>query len=692
MSGIRIPITGDVSGFETAMGRAKVVAEYYLGNIVTSFATAGAKMAASVGSQVFSTLQANATKALSSVAPYAIAAAAGFVAFEAGIKLVHLALDQANEQMERFIKLGADAAKSGVSVEFFQRFTEGAKGAKQEAELLAKALEHAYEAGKPQFERQTDVRKRLGEIFESGYTGEYQSQGLKIFDEAKTAEERVRGVLTAMKELQELGVQLGDVDIGERMFGAAFAEKIRTGKLQVEELLRRLDEPPKADLIREEQVQRAQALRDRIAAAKDEIDKALGVSISLEETGLQLLNTWAGILEKVAGAAGAADKFLKAILAAVPATNVLNSAINDTLRQTESNLQRRLQDGGLSTSQRRGVEEQLRTVQGRILLAPGSEAFPVIPGPDVSASRSPAPTPPRRPLELAPGNYKPDKAAAAPSSAESLDQIERFINNLEKSNGLLRVEFENLGKSNVEREKAAALIRLQAAAKEAGREPTEQEIADTLRLAEAHGRLADKIAEGRQKLEQFKELQTFAGNEIVDILDAATKKGANFADILGNVAEALKRAALQAAVLGTGPLAGLLGLSGSNGQTGGLIGLLTNGLRPNSGGLSFNGLTDADFIPGFANGTDSAPGGLALVGERGPEIVNLPRGAQVIPNHAIAAASSGGWSLQLGDTNIDARGSSMTEGQFRAILDQRDRALIAALPQALGTARKRSAI
>ncbi len=37
-------------------------------------------------------------------------------------------------------------------------------------------------------------------------------------------------------------------------------------------------------------------------------------------------------------------------------------------------------------------------------------------------------------------------------------------------------------------------------------------------------------------------------------------------------------------------------------------------------------------IPGFATGTSFAPGGLAVVGEKGPELVNLPRGSQVIPN------------------------------------------------------------
>ena len=38
-------------------------------------------------------------------------------------------------------------------------------------------------------------------------------------------------------------------------------------------------------------------------------------------------------------------------------------------------------------------------------------------------------------------------------------------------------------------------------------------------------------------------------------------------------------------------------------------------------------------IPGFALGTNFAPGGMAIVGERGPELVNLPRGSQVVPNH-----------------------------------------------------------
>lgn len=52
-------------------------------------------------------------------------------------------------------------------------------------------------------------------------------------------------------------------------------------------------------------------------------------------------------------------------------------------------------------------------------------------------------------------------------------------------------------------------------------------------------------------------------------------------------------------------------------------------------------------IPGNAMGTSNWRGGLSWVGEQGPEIVNLPRGSQVIPNHDIgrymqAANGNGG--------------------------------------------------
>jgi hypothetical protein len=58
---------------------------------------------------------------------------------------------------------------------------------------------------------------------------------------------------------------------------------------------------------------------------------------------------------------------------------------------------------------------------------------------------------------------------------------------------------------------------------------------------------------------------------------------------------------------------------------------------------AFNSLFSPIFgsIPGFAKGTNYAPGGMALVGEEGPELINLPRGSQVIPNNEIGGMNGG---------------------------------------------------
>lgn len=72
------------------------------------------------------------------------------------------------------------------------------------------------------------------------------------------------------------------------------------------------------------------------------------------------------------------------------------------------------------------------------------------------------------------------------------------------------------------------------------------------------------------------------------------------------------------------------------------IGGITGGFK--IGGMQF-GTGASSRIPGFANGTNFAPGGLAWVGERGRELVNLPRGSQVVPNHELSGM--GGAQVQV---------------------------------------------
>lgn len=54
-----------------------------------------------------------------------------------------------------------------------------------------------------------------------------------------------------------------------------------------------------------------------------------------------------------------------------------------------------------------------------------------------------------------------------------------------------------------------------------------------------------------------------------------------------------------------------------------------------------NGVQNAQRTPGYADGTDFHPGGFAWVGEKGPELVRLPRGSAVIPSDRSMALAGG---------------------------------------------------
>lgn len=140
-------------------------------------------------------------------------------------------------------------------------------------------------------------------------------------------------------------------------------------------------------------------------------------------------------------------------------------------------------------------------------------------------------------------------------------------------------------------------------------------------------------------------LQSSLVTGLADIVDGTKSASQGFADLGKSILRMLTESAIKAAIIQ--PIFGAIGLSG--------IGSL---------------------IPKFASGTDYAPGGTALVGEKGPELVNLPRGSQVIPAAATAKAlnqGGGGTTIQY---SIDARGAdSGTVARIQSVLAQHARAI-----------------
>jgi len=81
----------------------------------------------------------------------------------------------------------------------------------------------------------------------------------------------------------------------------------------------------------------------------------------------------------------------------------------------------------------------------------------------------------------------------------------------------------------------------------------------------------------------------------------------------------------------------------------GIVGFFTQlpGRISGAIGNAGNEVGKALHIPGFATGVTNFGGGLALVGEQGPEVVALPRGANVIPNDQIGSMGGGGSTINI---------------------------------------------
>lgn len=151
--------------------------------------------------------------------------------------------------------------------------------------------------------------------------------------------------------------------------------------------------------------------------------------------------------------------------------------------------------------------------------------------------------------------------------------------------------------------------------------------------ADAAVRISSQLTETRKLIDSMDEFRSSAADAFMSFTDgisAGIEGLKDFGDAFANQLQRMASEYLASA------------LFGQQGTTGG--GLFGNILSSIFGGASSSGagfgipLPGSGLIPGFANGTNNAPGGLAWVGERGRELVNLPKGSQVIPNHRVGSA------------------------------------------------------
>lgn len=180
--------------------------------------------------------------------------------------------------------------------------------------------------------------------------------------------------------------------------------------------------------------------------------------------------------------------------------------------------------------------------------------------------------------------------------------------------------------------------------------------------AEISGLAAEMAAaeESTRRLTEIYDLGKEVFSGFFADMKSGLREGQSFWEALGNSgANALDKIADRALSMAANGIFDMIFGAVMGGLSGGFGGGMGSGLFGTS---SITG-SSGGFFPGFADGTSFAPGGMAWVGERGPELVNLPRGAQVIPHRqsmAVAANQNGGDLVINNVINVPAGTSSET--------------------------------
>lgn len=159
------------------------------------------------------------------------------------------------------------------------------------------------------------------------------------------------------------------------------------------------------------------------------------------------------------------------------------------------------------------------------------------------------------------------------------DRLNRYTDSLARQNLVLQAEIDNFGKSNAEKRAAIELARAGVDLNRLDAETREQVLSKLNKEIALSEQLRTKKKELEDAQKAYNDASKFFGDAITDSLEDLILNGAKAEDVLKNLVKQLAKAALQAALVGSGPLAGLFGTSSGTSSPGGIIGAM-KGVRP----------------------------------------------------------------------------------------------------------------
>jgi hypothetical protein len=243
---------------------------------------------------------------------------------------------------------------------------------------------------------------------------------------------------------------------------------------------------------------------------------------------------------------------------------------------------------------------------------------------------------------------------------EGFSSLQRFDDQLSRHIGLLQAEAAAVGKTVGEREALRATALLEEAARRDGLTVEQALTAERQKQIELAKQAAQQNAVTAANFNQLTSASRELGSALSNAFADAVLEGKKLNDVFKDLTKTLARAAINRAF-------GMLFDPAAGG-----------------GGSAFMKLFGRQAGGPVSGGTPY------LVGERGPELFVPNSGGMVLPNSVTKGGLGGNTFAPI--TNIDARGSTMSEQAFRAIIAENNRRLARDIARAAPARQSRFAL
>lgn len=390
----------------------------------------------------------------------------------------------------------------------------------------------------------------------------------------KVQAEEYNSLLDGMRPLLEAaaaGIQEAGGDV------AKLTALVKDGKISSEAFFRGIQAG--APILEQKLAGAAQTTEQALQRMQNEFTKAVGEFDAATETTQKIAGAMNSVADSIGGVGKAATSTALTIGALVEKLGALYEANGKVQRQQALTYQneraamvdRAREMGTANAGGRQAVSNERQNALAAAIVGHVNDdiksAF------DTASKQVASPQPPARPKGLGDPEINPiraadykvpgDKDSKGGGGKEALDSYEKALIASEKRRQALLLEAQMEGKSTFERSKAREALELETAAKRANIPITDAMRKKIEEAATGYAAAKVKLEEVQKAVESFNGASKFFGDGITDALGDMIIDGEKASDVMKGLVRQLARAALQAALVGGGPIGNIYGIERS---------------------------------------------------------------------------------------------------------------------------------